>query len=448
MLSEEKNQILTRVGAGTPMGELLRRYWHPVTAQTELHEKKVMPVRLLGEDLVLFLSTSGSYGLIERRCPHRGADLSYGWVDGLGLRCSYHGWAFGTDGQCMAQPFEQATRPDGFRDKVPLRSYPTAELGGLVWAYLGPEPTPLLPDFEPFHWDRGFAEIVISLLPCNWFQCHENGVDPVHFEWLHANWTSAQNSTGEPRYSPPHEAIDFAEFEFGFVCGRTIQFARSEVSGPRVHGDDVTEAGILCMWPYTLMTGNTIEWRVPADDTTTLNITWQYSPLPHDVPGLRQDHAPYWYAPIRDEQGRFITTHTLNQDFAAWVGQGAIADRGQEHLGHTDKGITLLRRRYLEEAERVALGYDPPGTVRSREKNVNIQLPIRDKTRYMYGRPRDVLMNDIARKRGFGFAADGFPSVVAGRPTEVRQLYEKAIGASLDDDTYDASPGRDDKHVP
>jgi 5,5'-dehydrodivanillate O-demethylase oxygenase subunit len=432
MLSEEKNQILTRVGADSPMGQLLRRYWHPIAARSELREKKVMPVRLLGEDLVLFLTSAGTCGLIERQCTHCGADLNHGWADRDGLWCVNHGWAFGPDGLCTVQAFEQASPPDGFREKAAFRSYPTEKLGGLIWGYLGPRPAPLLPDFESFHWDRGFVEIIISSLPCNWFQCHENGVDPVHFEWLHANWTSVHNSPGEPRYGPRHEAIDFAEFEFGFICGREIRPDNSTIAGPMLWTEKVAEGGILCMWPYTLMTGDTVEWRVPVDDVTTLNVTRQYSPLPQDMPTLQQQEPPYWYGPIHDEEtGCFITTHPLNQDFAAWVGQGIIADRGHERLGRTDKGIILLRRRYLKEVDSVMRGHDPPGTIRSPDANVNIQLPIHNKARYVYGVSRQKLQQDFVRKRGYGYAPDGFPSVQAGRPETIRQLYKKAIGGSL-----------------
>jgi 5,5'-dehydrodivanillate O-demethylase len=432
MLSAAKNEILTQVGAGTGMGELLRRYWHPVAAAAEVAEKEAMPVRLLGEDLVLFRSAAGTYGLLDRRCPHRGADLSYGWADQDGLRCAYHGWAFGPDGQCTAQAFEQAPPATGYRAKVRIRSYPTAELGGLVWGYLGPEPAPLLPDFEPYHWNRGFVEIILSVLPCNWFQCHENGVDPVHFEWLHTNWTSVRNSPRARRYGPRHTAVDFAEFEFGFICGRDVESGESMGVAPDVKTERLAEGGILCMWPYMLVGSTTMEWRVPIDETTTLSITRQYAPLPDDVPPLIQREIPYWYGPVTDERtGRFITSHPMNQDFAAWVGQGAIADRGREQLGRADKGIILLRRRYFEEIGKVQRGLDPPGTVRRPEANVSIQLPIRNKERYVRGVSREKLIRTASKNVKYGYTQDGFPSVQAGRPDAIRHLYEKAIGGPI-----------------
>jgi 5,5'-dehydrodivanillate O-demethylase oxygenase subunit len=432
VLSESKNRILTEVGAGTPMGILLRRYWHPLAALAELRALTVMPVRVLGEDLVLFRGRDGRNGLVERHCPHRGADLSYGWVDDAGLRCSYHGWAFGPDGACTAQAFEEAPPADGFRSKVTAGSYPTAELGGLVWGYLGPRPAPLLPDFEPFHWNRGFAEIIVSTLPCNWFQCHENGVDPIHFEWLHSNWTAVRNNPDEIRYGQRHEAIDFLEFDYGFVAGRVVSEPDETVPALRIRGGPAAQGGILCLWPYSLVTGFTMEWRVPVDDTTTLSITRQYSPLPDDMPSVAPDDVPFWHAPIYEEStGRLITTHAMNQDFAAWVGQGVIANRGREQLGRTDRGVTMLRHRYLEEAGRVMSGLDPPGVIRPPRANLAIPLPLWAKDRLVHGLPRGQLQKQFATRQGLGYATDGFPSVQAGRPEAVRQLYEKAVGGPL-----------------
>lgn len=186
MLSTEINEKLTQVGKGTPMGELMRQYWHPVSAAVDLQEKPTKPVRILGEDLVLYKDGSGKIGLIERYCPHRRVDLSYGIPEQSGLRCMYHGWQFNEYGQCIEQPFEETVRPDGrFKEKVQIASYPVEELGGLLWAYLGPSPAPLLPRWDLFVWDGVLKDIGTTILPCNWLQCMENSLDPVHLEWLH-----------------------------------------------------------------------------------------------------------------------------------------------------------------------------------------------------------------------------------------------------------------------
>ncbi|MEU3752905.1 Rieske 2Fe-2S domain-containing protein [Streptomyces olivoreticuli] len=431
MLSAEKNRTLTEVGPGTPMGELLRRYWHPVAPAMELREQRVKTVKLLGEDLVLFRKPGGDHGLISRYCPHRSADLGIGWVDGDLMRCAYHGWAFDSDGRCAHQPFEEAGPAGGFRDKVRVASYPTATLGGLIWAYLGPDPAPLLPDFEPFSWGHGFVEIIMTELPCNWFQCHENGMDPVHFEWLHSNGNAARSAPDDPKYVARHLAIDFLEFEHGWINGREIDTVNAP-EGVYARTSNVADGGILCMWPYTLVSGSTIEFRVPMDDHRTLNITWQYSVLPDDVDlGEREsDTIPFWYGPFTDpETGEIVMSHTLNQDFAAWTSQGPVTDRSVEHLGRSDAGITLLRRKYFEAIEQVARGEDPPGTVRDPEANVKIQLPIHSKSFYTEGMPRGVFEEKFAARKASGlFGIGGFLSVQAGRPEHLQRQYEEIAG--------------------
>ncbi|MFI9273195.1 Rieske 2Fe-2S domain-containing protein [Kitasatospora sp. NPDC052896] len=441
MLSEEKNQLLTQVGAGTPMGELLRRYWHPIAPAMELREKRVKPVRLLGEDLVLFRKPGGDHGLISRHCPHRRTDLSRGWVDGELMRCAYHGWAFDSDGRCVEQPFEEAGPAGGFHDKVGVTSYPTATLGGLVWAYLGPGPAPLVPDFETFSWEHGFVELIITELPCNWFQCHENGMDPVHFEWLHSNGNAVRLDPEDPEYAPRHTAIDFLEFEHGFVNGREVE-TENAPEGAFARTTSTAEGGILCLWPYTLASGNTVEFRVPMDDHRTLNITWQYSVLPDDVTvGVPESEAiPYWSGPLTDPTTHeLIMSHTGNQDFAIWTGQGTVTDRTSEHLGRSDKGITLLRRRYLEAIEQVAKGEDPPGTVRDPEANVAIQLPLPRKFIYTDGIPRGVFEEKLAARKASGlFGIGGFLAVQAGRPEHLQAAYEAMAG--ITGVTTEASP--------
>jgi 5,5'-dehydrodivanillate O-demethylase len=197
VLSEEQNRKLVEVSAGTPMGELLRRYWMPIGAVTELEDSSVKPVRLMGEDLVLFRDRTGHYGLLDRHCAHRRADLSHGWVEDRGLRCHYHGWVWEGSGRCVQQPFEECARPEArFKDRVRIKAYPVEPKAGLLWAYLGPAPAPLVPTWEPFTWDNGFVQIVFAEIPCNWFQCQENSIDPVHFEWLHGNWSRALSGGG------------------------------------------------------------------------------------------------------------------------------------------------------------------------------------------------------------------------------------------------------------
>ena len=163
MFTKEDNLRLTQTGKGTPMGELLRRYWHPIAAVTEFEDKSTKPVRLMGEDLVLYKDRSGTWGLLALHCPHRRADLSYGFVEECGLRCSYHGWAFDEKGNCISQPFEDTVNSSTrFRDAIKQQAYPVEERAGMLFAYLGPDPAPYCPTWEPFTWDNGFRQIVLA----------------------------------------------------------------------------------------------------------------------------------------------------------------------------------------------------------------------------------------------------------------------------------------------
>ena len=144
MLDEAKNRLLTEVGAGTPMGGLLRRYWMPIAAISEFDNKSIKPVRVMGENLTLYKDLSGTFGLVDRHCPHRRADLAYGFVEQCGLRCNYHGWLFDQDGRCTEQPYEDVANPQAhYKDKIRITSYPVDTRAGLIWAYLGPAPAPL-----------------------------------------------------------------------------------------------------------------------------------------------------------------------------------------------------------------------------------------------------------------------------------------------------------------
>jgi 5,5'-dehydrodivanillate O-demethylase len=418
VLSPEQNRVLTEVGPGTAMGNLLRRYWMPIAAVAELEDKPTKPVRLLGEDLVLYRDRRGTYGLLDRHCAHRRADLSYGIVEETGLRCNYHGWLYGERGQCLAQPFEETAHPEArYRDRVRITAYPVEAKAGLLWAYLGPAPAPLVPTWEPFAWTNGFVQIVFAEIPCNWLQAQENSIDPVHFEWLHGNWSRALRGAAGPR-PPAHLKIGFDEFEYGFVYRRVLE--------GQAEGDELWTVGRVCLWPNCLFTGAHFEWRVPVDDAHMLSVGWFFDRVPNEREPFRQERIPYWYGPIVDPQtNRWITTHIMNQDFVAWVGQGAIADRTGEHLGESDRGVIMMRRKLLEQAEVVARGGEPKGVVRDAETNDCIRLPIIGRDRYRKGFSRDTPRE-----------ASGTPGPVlpegfvfqAGQPEEVRAAYRRAMG--------------------
>jgi 5,5'-dehydrodivanillate O-demethylase len=423
MLSEDQNRTLTQVGPGTPMGELLRRYWTPIAAVAELEDTPTKPVRLMGEDLVLYRDRSGTFGLLDRHCAHRRADLCYGMAEERGLRCNYHGWLYGETGQCLAQPFEEIAHPDArFKDRIKLKAYPVQPLAGLLWAYLGPEPAPLLPTWEPFTWRNGFVQIVFSEIPCNWLQAQENSIDPVHFEWLHGNWSRSLRGVDGPR-PPTHLKIAFDEFEYGFVYRRVLE--------GQADGSELWTIGRTCLWPNCLFTGGHFEWRVPIDDGNTLSVGWFFDRVPNEMEPFAQERIPYWFGPIRDPlTGRWITSHIMNQDFVAWVGQGTVSDRTQEHLGESDRGVIMMRRKLLDQVEVVARGGEAKALVRDAALSQCVPLPIIDRDRFVNGYPRAQLTLRVGGTPG-PVVPEGFP-FVAGQPEEIRAAYRRAMGYELE----------------
>jgi 5,5'-dehydrodivanillate O-demethylase len=421
MLSKKKNDLLTRVGPGTPMGELMRRYWHPIGAVDEMERAPTKPVRLLGEDLVLYKDLSGTYGLVERRCAHRGADLSYGFVEECGIRCNYHGWAYDERGACISRPFEDRTRPNArARETVKITAYGVQALAGLLWAYLGPDPAPLLPDWEPFSWPHGFKQIVFSDIPCNWLQCQENSIDPVHFEWMHSNWSTRLRGEIGP-YAPTHLKLDFEEFEFGFIYKRIRE--DTDESHP------LWTTGRVCLWPQAFFLGDHFEWRVPVDDENSLSVSWFFQRVPTEGEPFEQASIPSWWSPIKDEKtGRWISSHVINQDIVGWVGQGTIADRTRETLGASDRGIAMIRRQLFSDLDAIASGQDPKGLIRDPEKNTRVALPIAARRLFEQGLSRkELLAHPIIgpHMREFPFAF--------GQPEHVTRAFREAMGIRATD---------------
>lgn len=422
-----QNRLLTEVGPGTPMGALLRRHWMPVAGASEFtEEKRVKPVRLMGEDLVLYKDLSGRFGLVERKCAHRRADLSYGFVEKCGLRCNYHGWAYDQTGQCVEMPYEDTVAPKAkYKDKIKILAYPVREHAGMVWAYLGPLPEPELPNWEPFAWKNGFRQIIVSEIPCNWLQCQENSIDPVHFEWMHTNWSRRQ-SDPDSEHGPKHTKVGFDEFDFGLI------YRRQRDDLPDDH--PMWTVGRVCLWPNCFFLGDHFEWRVPIDDENTLSISWLFSRVPIDREPYVQEEIPTWHGPIKDPQtGRWISTHVINQDFIAWVGQGTIADRSKEKLGMSDRGIQMLRRQLLNDLDSVERGEDPKGIIRDAAQNVSIELPTAD---------RDLLVNGrtLAQLKAHPIYSKHLERFMfqAGQPDTVWRAYCEAMGlepASRADDS-------------
>lgn len=418
MLSAEKNQQLTQVGPGSPMGEVLRRHWHPIAGIDELDRNPVKAVRLMGEDLVLYKDLSGGYGLVDRQCAHRRADLSYGFVEADGIRCHYHGWQYNAQGQCVARPYEDQIDPQARQKcKIQIKAYAVKPMAGLLWAYLGPLPTPELPDWEPFHWPNGFVQAVFSDIPCNWLQTQENSIDPVHFEWMHANWSRRlRGHTGG--YAPKHLQLAFEEFEHGFVYKRISEDTNEQ--------HPMWTIGRVCLWPNGFFLGDHFEWRVPVDDENTLSVTWSFIRVPREREPYVQNSIPTWASPIKDDTGRWITSHVINQDIVAWVGQGRIADRTQENLGASDLGIAMIRRRLLEDIDAVKAGRDPKGVQRDPASNQRVFLPSDSRDFFQHGLP----LADYQRHPKWARLLNHF-IFHAGQPEWVQHAHAEATGVTI-----------------
>jgi 5,5'-dehydrodivanillate O-demethylase len=262
-----------------------------------------------------------------------------------------------------------------------------------VWAYLGPEPAPLLPRYDVFAWTSALRDIGRALLPCNWYQIMENSVDPVHLEWLHgrhlASVRTAQGLPAPTRYTRRHEEIGFDVFPHGIVKRRVL------AGGSR--DDDDWRVGHPLVFPVMLRVGagrqHRLQIRVPVDDTHTLHY-WYSCYLPKDgAEAPAQRDIPVYDVPFRDSRGEFLLDFVDGGDIMTWVTQGPIADRTRELLVDTDRGIALLRRLYLEQIDRVSAGLDPLGVVRSSAENQRIDLP---QERDKYGTSEAFLAESIA----------------------------------------------------
>jgi len=377
MESAKQNKLLTEVGKGTPMGNLMRRYWQPIGALVDMDNKWTRRIRLLGEDLVLFKDRQGRLGLIAEQCPHRRASFAHGIPTQEGIRCPYHGWEYNAQGKCINQPNEQDKC--AFRDKVSTDAYPVEEMGGMLFAYMGPQPQPLLPRWDGFVAQGTIRMMGRTILPINWLQIMENSLDPVHTEWLHGHhYEFLKEQEGvKVAISTRHLKIDFKEFEYGMTKHRLLE-------GHSEDGDD-WKIGHPIVFPNMLAVGNgdeksryySFQMRVPVDDTHTMHLWFNAYVPPQgvEVPQHLLDRVHTYEVPFKDDSGEFIVDNVDGQDMMAWISQGAIADRTLENLGATDKGVVMYRRMLKREMEKVAAGIDPMGLVRDSSRNKCIDLP-------------------------------------------------------------------------
>ena len=389
MMSAEQNELITRTMAGTPAGKLMRLYWQPAALADELDgERPVKAVRLLGQDLVLFRDEKGVLGLLDRDCPHRGADLAFGRLEHGGLRCAFHGWLFDTAGRCLETPAE----PEGSTlcTRIRQKSYPVVERNGIVFAYLGEGEPPAFPAFDCFRASETHSFAFKGLIECNWLQALEVGIDPAHASFLHRFFEDEDTSEayGKQFRSAsagsemamtrvlrefPRPVIEIERTDYGL---RLIALRRLDDDHSHVR---VTNLAFPNAFVIPMSADMTItQWHVPIDDTSCYwyAIFTSFGPAVDKAQMRRQrlelytlpDYRPrlnksndygFSAAEQRDETSTGMG-HDINvHDQWAIESQGRIQDRTREHLGQTDKGISAYRRLLIGAIEQAAAGERP-----------------------------------------------------------------------------------------
>jgi phenylpropionate dioxygenase-like ring-hydroxylating dioxygenase large terminal subunit len=351
---------LTDVGPGTPMGELLRRYWHPVGMVSDASETP-SAVRALGEDLILFRDGQGHPGLVHARCAHRGTTLYYGKVEPRGLRCCYHGWLFDVEGHCLEQPCEPAGGKN--RDGARQPWYPVQERYGLVFAYMGPpDRKPVLPRYEALDVldDGEFIEADASsvggggpvIIPCNWLQHYENLMDTYHVPVLHGSFSGVQFVAQMGLM--PEVTWEYTDKGVKAISRRrlpdgTLFHRVSEAVVPTLRVIPNPRVG-----SYSRV--ETIGWVLPIDDTRFRIYTAGRVRAPGEIVAQRsRSNGKLWEELTPEEHQKHPG------DYEAQVGQGPITLHSEEHLVSSDRGVAMVRRLLKQQLETVAAGGNPIG---------------------------------------------------------------------------------------
>ncbi|UUX96162.1 aromatic ring-hydroxylating dioxygenase subunit alpha [Aquabacterium sp. J223] len=381
MTTAEQNHLMTRVGPGTPAGALLRRYWQPIALAEELDgPRPVKPVQLMGQHFVLFRDAQGRLGLLDRDCPHRGADLAFGRLEDGGLRCTFHGWLFDVEGRCLQTPAE----PEGSRMHRAIRqaAYPVVQRAGVVFAYVGPGAPPAFPDFDCFVAPDSHTFAFKGLFECNWLQALEVGIDPAHASFLHRFFEDEDTSQSygkQFRGASADSQMPITQVLREFVRPR-IQVAPVDhglrLTALRDLPDGSTHVRVTnVVFPQAFVIPMSAEmtisqWHVPVDDTHCYWVAIFTSftgpvdkaqmraqrlklyELPHYTSRLNKRND-YGYDAVQQHRqtytgmGDDINVH----DQWAVESQGAIQDRTREHLGSTDIGIVAYRRLLVKAIE-------------------------------------------------------------------------------------------------
>ena len=370
-----EDTALTHVEAGTPMGELMRRYWQPVALSAELTD---LPKRvcILAEDLVVFRDKQGRVGVLGVHCSHRGTSLEYGRIEQQGLRCCYHGWLYDTEGHCLDQPGEPPQSV--FKAEIRHPWYPVEERHGLVFAYMGPpDKKPLLPYFEILEGEgteviayRNNSRGVIA--ECNWLQIQENAMDPVHTYFLHAY-------NAELHFTDAYDALpeyDFAETPSSVYYRRAVELPNSNTF---IRFQELVVPNLRAGAPAHVASDKPIAegacfigWWVPVDSTHSIGFHAEALPavgrearaaaIAATPPGVSSSTIP--------ARQSYEDTQRNPDDREASVSQRPIAIHALEHVGKSDTGIVMWRRLLKRAIKAMENGQDPPGLVRDPARRV------------------------------------------------------------------------------
>ena len=406
----EEDKELTHVGPGTPGGEYFRRFWHPVEFSSELGE---LPrrIKILDEELVVFRDRSGRVGLLQLHCCHRGSSLEFGQISQRGITCCYHGWHFDIDGKILDMPGEPADST--LKDRLYQGAYPTQEYGGLVFAYLGPpDKKPPLPIYDTYVLPKyKLVPTVKNILPCNWLQAKENSMDPVHTAFLHTLVAGVQftESFGDVG------SLDWIETPVGMAyihtrrVGDNVWVHMNDYMPPNIHQfpptwEDGKNEMVFGRPMITL-------WNVPIDNTTTMNVGFRHikeQMSEHERRRLAQQKKNSLENDGFGQNGNrpYEERQRVPGDYDAQVSQRPIAVHGLEHLGATDRGVTMLRRIVRDGIRAVQRGKDPKFLCREEGKvlltysnDTVIRIPkpgsAADESRLLYETGRKVALGNL-----------------------------------------------------
>ncbi len=345
---------ITHVEPGTPGGEYLRRFWHPI-AFTKSLEDVPLRVRVMGEDLVLFRDKSGHIGLLVLHCSHRGTSLEFGLIQERGIACCYHGWHFDVDGTILDTPAE----PPGstLKDRLHHGAYPNREFNGLVFAYLGPpEKEPPFPEFETFALPGYRSEPWGgNVLPCNWVQIKENCMDPAHTAFLH----TIGEGTGFTDSFGVLPELDFQRVPNGMVyvaarrVGENIWVRMTNQITPNIHQFAPTWSDGRTVQTFTRPMQT--HWSVPIDDTTTINLGFNHIHADDPDLALLETGANFGQASDRP----YAERQRVPGDYDAHTSIGPIAVHSREYLGHSDRGVAMFRKMLRRNIRAIKQGKDP-----------------------------------------------------------------------------------------